>query len=346
MRMTRKKIVIVALAISLCVSGCSKDKGLNGFTVIFAVVIPIVVLLPFVMLSKPFASINLKIQDAFPDREVRKLALAAEKGDLDSMAKLVAAGTDVNATGKNGFTVLGWAVYKKQLASVTWLLEHGADVNQTWGDQEQIVPCSAIHMAVAGSEEFGTEFLETALRTGKGNPNLVCRKARKSRPADYAIRREREKAFELLARHGLEVNYRSGSGNHPLAISATYAANFKLVLYLITNGAPYTSPYKNSREDLHNYIQTLYLSTTDVEFTKAMQTPENTMFFWRCVTYLEQRGYRFTINPEIQRPDVLDDTPIEYPKPIDAKDDETIPQQKTPATSHQSLYVAPLRSAA
>ena len=55
---------------------------------------------------------------------------AAEVGDLEALAKLLAAeGADVNATNKSGYTALHLAVRKGQKDAVALLLEKGANVN-------------------------------------------------------------------------------------------------------------------------------------------------------------------------------------------------------------------------
>lgn len=66
---------------------------------------------------------------AFADPQVGALAAAAARGNVAEIDRLVQAGADVNATGKDNVTPLAIALAKRNLAGVTRLLALGADPN-------------------------------------------------------------------------------------------------------------------------------------------------------------------------------------------------------------------------
>jgi hypothetical protein len=70
-----------------------------------------------------------KAEDYFTDPKVIALCHAVEAKDLAEMDRLVKAGADVNAQGKDKMTPLLWAFPDNQLPRFKWLLEHGADPN-------------------------------------------------------------------------------------------------------------------------------------------------------------------------------------------------------------------------
>ena len=70
-----------------------------------------------------------KAEDYFTDPKVIALCHAIEASDLAEMERLVKAGADVNAQGKDKMTPLMWAFPDNQLPRFKWLLEHGANPN-------------------------------------------------------------------------------------------------------------------------------------------------------------------------------------------------------------------------
>ena len=68
-------------------------------------------------------------EDYFTDPQVIALCHAIEANDLVEMERLVKAGADVNAQGKDKMTPLLWAFPDNHLPRFKWLLEHGANPN-------------------------------------------------------------------------------------------------------------------------------------------------------------------------------------------------------------------------
>ena len=64
-----------------------------------------------------------------PSEAERALVGAAESGNIEAIKQHLAAGTDVNAKGKNGWTPLHYAAVESHKEVVELLLANGADVN-------------------------------------------------------------------------------------------------------------------------------------------------------------------------------------------------------------------------
>jgi ankyrin repeat protein len=81
------------------------------------------------------------------------LTYAARSGRIDAMALLLERGTPIDAEPYNG-TALHWAVARRRPEAVTWLLDHGADINRraAFGGTRGVTP---LHVAAAwdGSPE-------------------------------------------------------------------------------------------------------------------------------------------------------------------------------------------------
>ncbi len=92
---------------------------------------------------------------------------AARDGDLATVRQSLAHGADPNETaGNNDWTPLLHAIHKHQAGSVAALLDGGADVNRTGGDPQGITPL----MMAAG---YGyTDIVQLLLRRG-ANPRIA-----------------------------------------------------------------------------------------------------------------------------------------------------------------------------
>jgi len=306
-----KFLIIPLLMLCLLTGGCGKkEPGVGGLGITLGFVVPVLLLTPFMLAAKPFEHIKLSLYDTFPDPETRELARAVAKGDIKKIDKLAAKGADINGTGINGFTVLGWAIYSKQLGSFRHLLEMGADPNHIWIQDEKLkLPCSVIHMCTVGVNEFGAEYLELALTIGKGDPNLtpagMC-----NPPVRYAAPRDRAKAFTLLYRHGADLLYMPENGNS-LLLTASLYKNYKLVCYLLENGADYSRKYgcRNYIGDVERILDAL----APGDFERSFDNDKDSiMYFWRSVDFLEKKGLSFTVSKYVKRPSNVDTSPIVF----------------------------------
>jgi len=69
----------------------------------------------------------LNARDIFKDRNVRNLAVAAEKGDTNRIDQILAEGVDINSVGDEAITPLVWALVKRNTVGHEHLLKRGAD---------------------------------------------------------------------------------------------------------------------------------------------------------------------------------------------------------------------------
>ncbi len=182
--------------------------------------------------------ILMPLETMFPDEKVRALAEAAGKGNNKKIEELVAAGVDVNATGKKNATPLFWAFRKENIKGFNKLLELGADPNIVFADG------SVMHWA-AGHDDIA--FLKAALQHG-GNPNLVAGQLGETPLFEtIGIASDRKKAMYLLLASGSDINAKTtvafaniAIGGSTPALKAAILARFDIVYELLEKGADYT----------------------------------------------------------------------------------------------------------
>ena len=207
--------------------------------------------------SRPKGLMYMSVVEMFPnDPRTQALALAAGRGDIGDIDRLVAAGADVNAIGTYGVAVTEWLFHHPNKAGFRRLLEHGADPNKIWliqyaGTKEQI---SLLHRAVEDAPFIGTDYLRMCLEIGNGDPNLLP-PDKKYRPIQKALRFGNEDAFIILVKAGAETDYKDESGR-PLVFYAASYDNFEITLYLLEQGVDYSSNYtgggiKDIRESIN-----------------------------------------------------------------------------------------------
>ncbi len=122
------------------------------------------------------AKFNWKAEEYFDDPQVIALCKAIEANDLPEIDRLVAAGADVKALGKDNMTPLLWAYPDDKPERLKKLLEHGADPNvlfQSDFNTRKAISAgdSVTHMA---SRTRFAKYFEYVFEHG-GDPNLVCR---------------------------------------------------------------------------------------------------------------------------------------------------------------------------
>lgn len=139
--------------------------------------------------------------------DVSDLHFAAQGGDVEGIARLVAAGADVNARDEHGNTPLKYASAEPVPAAVRKLIELGADVNL--GDARGFTPlhCAAAH----GFYSEAMEMAEALLARG-ADVNA------RSRQFGFVPLHEATGAdvIRLLVARGADPNVRSDAGLTPL----------------------------------------------------------------------------------------------------------------------------------
>jgi hypothetical protein len=240
----------------------------------------------------------MNVRQMFPgDREAQKLALAAAKGDIELMNKLVVRGADVNAQGIRGVTLPTWVIYHPNKEGFKRLMELGADPNIHWNNGKTL-----LHWIAFMTDVIGPEYLQMALEIGGGNPNVSNPLRYGERPIELACmnRKYRDEAFALLYNAGAEIDYKGAVGN-PLVDRVLRVDAFEIAYFLLTQGVDYTS---DKGSGIAGTVRYSYAKDADGK----VYYPEN-MWFWRCVDFLEKEGVVIDLLSEDQRPTVLDTNP-------------------------------------
>jgi ankyrin repeat protein len=189
-------------------------------------------------------------EDFFDDPQVIALCRAIEAKDLQEIDRLIAAGADANALGKDNMTPLLWAfadLFKeKNLAVFIKILEAGADPNV------QITSNFGVNLGNDTSIWTGTSVMELAalvrvpgyfeavMRHG-GNPNLVSKAYEHNTPLHSIASRHsighinRVEQAKLLLDAGADINAVSWYGT-PIT-RAVIGSNFDLAIFLLEAGA-------------------------------------------------------------------------------------------------------------
>lgn len=132
-------------------------------------------------------------------------------GDLERIRVLTAADpARVNAYSPDGFHPLGLAAFFNQPEVARYLVEHGADVNQTSNNPQHIPPL--VSATASGSLEIARLLLEHG-----ADPN-ACQ-AGDFAPLHNAAQNGQIEMIELLLNVHAQVNPRGSSGKTPLTLA-------------------------------------------------------------------------------------------------------------------------------
>ncbi len=232
-----------------------------------------------------------KAGDYFDDPQVIKLCQAIETDDIAEIDRLVAAGANVNAKGKENMTPLLWAFPDDKLKRFSRLLEHGADPNVVIEGEFNI----------RGEMRAGDSVTQMACRTKfdgyfeavfahGGDPNLV----RKDRifsgdtPLFAVISGSAANKIEkvkLLIDKGADINYMNGSWVTP-AMHALARGRYDIALVLLAAGADHKVYMPKSNTRLVHVV-------IGEERRSAIWTPEQKADYEKLVRTLKDRGESF-----------------------------------------------------
>lgn len=252
--------------------------------------------------SRWHARMGWKAEDYFDNPQVAALCHAIEADDVDAMERLIAAGADVNAHGKDGMTPLLWAFPDHRPNRFSCLLEHGADPNVAvdgdfgvkgksfhryadgrtmFGDREVHAGMSVTHLACRSPL---TEYMKLVFEHG-GDANLVDSHTGQA-PLDYALERgmpDLKERVDLLVAKGADLNhYCEYSKSYP-AMEAVNMNQYALALSVLEAGA---DPSLYQPDDVRKLIHVVLRAGSRRPSGATKMPPE----YERLVEWLEQHG--------------------------------------------------------
>lgn len=167
----------------------------------------------------------------FNDPDVVALCKAVMAGDIKAIDRLVAAGADVNATGKDGMTPLLFSIVGANKAGLQHLMEHGADPNLQMEDRDSFMLYAA--------RARDTDYLKMGLAHG-GDPNL---RGKMNRTLLFEAAMENnenvKESLRLLLDQGADIDAIDVS-QETAAMVAAGINQFRSALYLLEEGSDYT----------------------------------------------------------------------------------------------------------
>lgn len=163
-------------------------------------------------------------------RATTPLTMAAARGDVGDLERLIAAGADPNSGGDSAFTPLIWAARKGEVAAVRRLVALGADPNRSSGVNDWSPLLHALHKqqtkAALTLIELGAHITgrpgarALAMAVGYGNAEMT--RALLARQVDPHVATGGGPSLLALAAAGAyDVDYRwSGCGSHTATVQA------------------------------------------------------------------------------------------------------------------------------
>lgn len=227
------------------------------------------------------AKIGWKAEDYFKDPAVVALCNAIAEDDVAEIDRLVAAGADANARGKDNMTPLLWAFLSAE-TTFKRVLEHGADPNviftSDFGTRSRM-PWGESVIGLSASFKSPNR-LKLALQHG-GNPNVVNLKNGET-PIFVAILVGRTEHIQLLIDAGADLNHQGQSRNTPLLHAAAGGA-YLYVLTFLDAGADYRLLGLASNDLV------LAVARRDTKYMGEMQLAD----YRKVVAFLEGKGADF-----------------------------------------------------
>lgn len=211
------------------------------------------------------------ISHLFRDRQARELAKAIECDDLETLRARLVAGANPNAEGREGITLLWFAMGRGKVDAAILLMEHGADVNRAPLREESVL------VKAAGDDRFAT-VLEAALKRG-ADPNTQSR----DWPAPLlfeALKTNARRNVGILIRAGARVDIQNDKGRSAV-VQAVLLKMWDEAREMLERGAPVES---GSRWES---LSEIFPQTTPPD----PGTPERAAFD-RLATVLADRGIR------------------------------------------------------
>lgn len=190
-----------------------------------------------------YRAAHLAPSEVFLDPKVVALCVAVQRGNLAEIDRLISAGADVSAMGKNGASPLMYAFAAKNKRVFLRLLERGADPNKHESDGPSVTHLAA---GVGNAVWHDSYWLEVVLRHG-GDPNVEMRagspQARnpndKTTPLHWAIQGFSTPNVKLLIQAGTDLNRKDGLFGNTPAMNAAVNRMYEAVYLLLQAGADF-----------------------------------------------------------------------------------------------------------
>jgi hypothetical protein len=168
-----------------------------------------------------------------------RLAAAVDAGDTAAVVAAVRDGADVHAWGKDGYSILYWAMARKNVAGFEALLKNGADVAGDYRDPAVVTENRLRDFIVRLTLEVADPgFLKAALRQGL-NPNYVLDKDSNESLLFLAGGRHNEPALQILLDSGANIEQQNHLGYTALG-EAMLRRDSKTMWFLMERGAELT----------------------------------------------------------------------------------------------------------
>lgn len=227
-----------------------------------------------------------RAEDFFTDPLVIELCRAIEANDLDEIDRLVAAGADVNALGKDNMTPLLWAFPDNKLPRFTRLLEHGADPNVKILSRMNAPLLIGDCVTTMAARTSFPGYLEAVLEHG-GDPNI--RGWLNETPIRIVITNnsDKKRRIRLLLDAGADINAHSWQTTPVMDAASWGTGDFSLVLFLLEAGA---DPAIRREKHLDNFPE--FLAFKEL-YNAPIWSDRQRREFAEVVRWLEDRGYDF-----------------------------------------------------
>ncbi|GDX97480.1 hypothetical protein LBMAG47_31450 [Planctomycetia bacterium] len=271
-----------------------------------------------------------KADDYFTDPQVIAVCKAIEANDLAEMERLVNAGADVNAQGKDKMTPLLWAFPDNHLPRFKWLLEHGANPNVIvegeFNTRQHISRGDSVTITACKTSPPG--YFEAVFDNG-GDPNIrhTGLLGFSQTPLFAVITRgggDKAAKIRRLIDLGADMNDRF-SGGTPVMQAVTWFGQFKLALMMLEAGADH-------RTYQHNEYRQLIHVVAGQERRLHEYPPEQRAGFHELVKWLEDHGESYEeAKADITRWDSWSRTTGEFRRRMDAEIAERKAREKAEA---------------
>jgi len=207
---------------------------------------------------RPAPEVSMNAQVYFAGSMVA-VAEAAEKGEVSRLKHLLTS-VDVNRGGKDGMSLLLWALVKGKKESFRCILEHGANPNVIIKDGVSVMSLSAIHE--------NPDYLSLCL-ANRGDPNVVNPVTQRT-PIFGSVLNLRFENLRILIRSRANLDFQDRTGRTAVMVAAALN-RFDFVYAMVEAGA---NPLvrDNWGNSLINYV----------ESKEKVMDPKHELFHWRA----------------------------------------------------------------